>query len=176
MNSVKCVRCGLQNFLTDERCKRCATPLSASASPNANAFESKNASEFQETNQESNSETTPFTRIQGYSVIVLLAVILSLIVWNSLKQEAVTPKFEYRVVEFMTESNERTGTGALKYSSIRVDEGQLQKLGEDGWELVNSFVENETAFPNFGDSQYVTGIQPNIRPQRAIFIFKKRTN
>jgi outer membrane PBP1 activator LpoA protein len=77
------------------------------------------------------------------------------------------------VVSFLAESNDRTGSGALKYASVQVDEKQLQVMGADGWELVNAFLEMETAFPNFGSSEYVTGLQPNVRPQRAVLLFKR---
>jgi hypothetical protein len=32
----------------------------------------------------------------------------------------------------------------------------------------------ETAHPNFGNSEYVTGLQPNIRPQRVVLVLRRR--
>ena len=84
------------------------------------------------------------------------------------------PAFEYKVVTFFADTNDRSGSEALKYSSVKVDEAQLKKLGAEGWELVSTLLEMETAFPNFGDSQYVTGLQPNVRPQRAVLLFKRQ--
>jgi len=50
----------------------------------------------------------------------------------------------------------------------------LKDLG-DGilLELVDSYLEMETVHPNFGDSRYVTGLQPNVRPQRLVLIFER---
>jgi hypothetical protein len=174
-NSLKCPTCGLVNFQSNRMCKRCETPLHEGLNDQV---------PFTPTGEalgEWGTDASPRAGINqsplhGYAVILLLALLLILTFWNSLKAEAVTPRFEYKVLEFMTESNERTGTGALKYSSIIVSQDQLAALGNEGWELVSNFVENETAFPNFGDSQYVTGIQPNIRPQRAVLLFKRRIN
>ncbi len=84
------------------------------------------------------------------------------------------PKWEYKVVYVLNEGYNRTGSEALKYSTVTPDEASLNKLGDDGWELVSSYLEMETAYPNFGSSDYVTGIQPNIRPQRVVLIFKRR--
>jgi hypothetical protein len=39
--------------------------------------------------------------------------------------------------------------------------------------LATSYLEMETSHPNFGNDTYVTGLQANIRPQRAILIFKR---
>ncbi len=57
--------------------------------------------------------------------------------------------------------------------SLETDES-IKKLGKDGWELVNSFLEHETVHPNFGNSEYVTGLQPNVRPSRLVLIFKRK--
>ena len=110
------------------------------------------------------------SKIQGYFLIGLLCVGIAIEAWSTFKPH---PKFEYKLISFLAESNERTGSGALKYASVNVDQAQLQSLGGEGWELVDSFLEMETAFPNFGSSEYVTGLQPNVRPQRAVLLFKR---
>ena len=81
--------------------------------------------------------------------------------------------WEYKVVSVPSADGERTGTGALRPASIDLVENQLNDLGHEGWELVATFLEMETAFPNFGRDDYVTGLQPNVRPQRAVLIFKR---
>lgn len=111
------------------------------------------------------------TLSQGYVLIAIVGLIFLLFAWSSFKRQ---PRFEYKVIEFMASSNERTGTGALAYSSVSISEAQLAEMGADGWELVDTMLEMETAYPNFGDTDYVTGIQPNIRPQRAILYFKRQ--
>lgn len=60
-----------------------------------------------------------------------------------------------------------------KATRVNPTEIALNKLGSEGWLLVISYLELETAYPNFGDYKYVTGLQPNIRPQRAILLFKR---
>lgn len=52
----------------------------------------------------------------------------------------------------------------------------LDEMGRQGWELAGCYLEMETAFPNFGNEDYVTGIRDNIRPQRLVLIFKRRTS
>jgi hypothetical protein len=46
-------------------------------------------------------------------------------------------------------------------------------MGEDGWELVSTYTEIATAFPNFGNSEYVTGIRENVRTSVVNFVFKR---
>ncbi|MDY3359922.1 MAG: DUF4177 domain-containing protein [Clostridium celatum] len=84
-----------------------------------------------------------------------------------------TPKWEYKVVYI-----EATETFTyLEYeqnpSNIELTDDMINEYGLNGWELADSYLEMETVYPNFGNSQYVTGIQPNVRPQRLVLIFKK---
>lgn len=83
-------------------------------------------------------------------------------------------KWEYKVVPINSEGHDRTGSEAGKFSSITPSDEMLNKLGADGWELSTSYLEMETAWFNFGKDEYVTGLQPNIRPQRVVFVFKRR--
>jgi len=85
------------------------------------------------------------------------------------------PKWEYRVVKFLPEiPRERLEREAFAFTTVKVDEELVAKLGEQGWELAAAYLESETAFPNFGKSEYVTGLQPNIRPQAAVLLFKRQ--
>lgn len=111
------------------------------------------------------------TRLHGNLLILLLLVGLSLLSWGLFKPQ---PKYEYKVKNFLTESNDRTGEGAIKYSTVQIDEAELASMGRDGWELVGTLLEMETAYPNFGKSEYVTGLQPNVRPQGAVLFFKRK--
>lgn len=52
----------------------------------------------------------------------------------------------------------------------------LDSYGKDGWELVNVYTTIETAFPNFGDAEYHTGVKENTRTQTINFVFKRRVN
>jgi hypothetical protein len=49
----------------------------------------------------------------------------------------------------------------------------LNKMGQEGWELVNTYTEIATAFPNFGNSEYVTGLRENVRTSVINFVFKR---
>lgn len=82
-------------------------------------------------------------------------------------------KWEYKLLTVSSQVYSRTGTDALKSTTATPSESELNKLGSEGWELVASYLEMETAHPNFGNESYVTGLQPNIRPQRAVLIFKR---
>lgn len=82
-------------------------------------------------------------------------------------------KWEYKVLEFYGDSLNRKDEQAFNFKSINVSEYDLNNLGSDGWELVTSHLEMETAFPNFGNNSYVTGLQPNVRPQKVTLVFKR---
>jgi len=82
-------------------------------------------------------------------------------------------KWEYKVVEYYGDNLSRTGQEAFKANTIKLNESEFDKLGQDGWELISTYIENETAYPNFGNSEYVTGLQANIRPQKLVCIFKR---
>lgn len=82
-------------------------------------------------------------------------------------------KWEYKVEKYFNDGYDRVGNNGGKISTIHISEADLDILGEEGWELVSSSLELETAYYNFGNTSYVTGIQPNIRPQCLICIFKR---
>lgn len=111
------------------------------------------------------------TRAQGFVLILLLCIGIGVVAGGFFFKSA--PTWEYQTVSYFTDENDRTGLNALKFSTINVDEAQLAQLGAQGWELVGTYLEMETAYPNFGKEEYVTGLQPNVRPQRAVFIFKR---
>ena len=41
---------------------------------------------------------------------------------------------------------------------------------------IRVYLEMETAFPNSGSAKYVTGPQPNVRPQRLVLILQRRVS
>lgn len=87
-------------------------------------------------------------------------------------------KWEYRVEYVNAELphgmiGETENHKSLSSSFITIDTGRFDALGKQGWELVSTSLEEETIHPNFGNVDYVTGLQPNIRPQRLICIFKR---
>jgi uncharacterized SAM-binding protein YcdF (DUF218 family) len=121
--------------------------------------------------------------IQGLAMLALAAVIAVLQLARTeanasageLSTLLLEPRYEYKVVVLLAGGSlSRTGADAMKASSVEVDEKELSKLGSQGWELVGSFLENETAYPNFGDDKYVTGLQTNVRPQRLVLLLRHR--
>ncbi len=85
-------------------------------------------------------------------------------------------RWEYRVKEFerlKTDDDYLSQIDKRLPVSIFIPEYELNKLGAEGWELVSAHLEMETAFYNFGKSEYHTGIKPNVRPKTVVAIFKR---
>lgn len=110
----------------------------------------------------------PFFYLISFIAIALLGIFISI---NRSSTDQII--WEYKVLKIYTDGYERNGSEAFKYSTVRISEESLNDLGNDGWELVSTSLEMETAFPNFGNDNYVSGIQPNVRPQGLICIFKR---
>jgi hypothetical protein len=106
------------------------------------------------------------------SALGLLALVaMHVLIWTDSRKE---PRYEYKVLAVQSEGLDRTGDAAMKFSSITPSEKELSKLGDAGWEVVGTYLEMETAYPNFGKAEYVTGLQPNVRPQRLVMIMRHR--
>jgi len=107
------------------------------------------------------------------TVIVLLILIgIGMPFWSLLRPPQ---KWEYKTVTIHAETSILLGGnyGKLAAASIPIDERTFETLGKEGWELVSTFLELQTEHPNFGKEDYVTGLQPNVRPQRLVCIFKR---
>ncbi len=63
-----------------------------------------------------------------------------------------------------------------KMERKEIDSDKLQGILQSysDWELVDVIEEVETVHPNFGNSEYVTGLQPNVRTWRVQLILRKR--
>lgn len=70
-------------------------------------------------------------------------------------------------------STSREGVEGGRFSMVNPSDAAMNALGAQGWELVTSYLEMETAWTNFGSSRYVTGLQPNVRPQRVVLLFRR---
>ena len=82
--------------------------------------------------------------------------------------------WEYKVVKVAGKPAETLADyGALVYGD---QTAMLNKMGKEGWELVSTYTETATAFPNFGNSDYVTGIRDNTRTSVVNFIFKRQSD
>lgn len=80
-------------------------------------------------------------------------------------------KWEYKVVKVAGIEGANGNYGAMAFND---PSGQLNRLGDEGWEVVTSYTEENTVHPNFGNSEYVTGLQPNTRTTVVNFVLKRK--
>ncbi len=81
-------------------------------------------------------------------------------------------KWEY-LIERVSGQTASSENEEFKTKRVNIDEDALNELGAEGWELVGTYEETETVYPNWGNEKYVTGIQPNVRTHGVVFIFKR---
>ncbi len=111
-------------------------------------------------------------RLLTPSLLFLVLVVAIIVLATSSSGDA---RWEYRYErDFQETSLDRNGSDAFKQSMVSPSIAKINKLGEQGWELVSAYVENETAWPNFGKDEFVTGLQPNVRAQSLVMIFKRK--
>lgn len=80
-----------------------------------------------------------------------------------------TSDWEYKIVAVDAESAEEYAPREIKISSE-----DLNLFGKEGWELVDIYTLTETVHPNFGNKEYVSGLQPNVRTSKVNFVFKRK--
>jgi len=104
-------------------------------------------------------------------VIILLLAITAILAYQTWYPRPVTAPvtWEYQLVPIEAYGVGKFGEATIPVSRVSV----LDAMGVEGWEMVTSILEIETEFPNFGSGQYVNGIKPNVRSNRALFIFKR---
>jgi hypothetical protein len=77
--------------------------------------------------------------------------------------------FEYKVQYSLPAVRpDRRGDGGVETTSITPNQEDLSELGKGGWELIDSYLEGETAF-----AQLEKSIYPNQRAQRLVMVFKR---
>lgn len=121
----------------------------------------------------------------NFNNIILVSILLSLIFLiitsilglrndnKKIAMELAIPKWEYKVVYLEATESGVYMQDELNPSKIELTEDMINTYGLEGWELVDTYLEMETVHPNYGNEDYVTGLQPNIRPQRLVLMFKK---
>ena len=85
---------------------------------------------------------------------------------------ACSTKWEYKTVTVKGKEDE----ALAKYQSRKFDvsDSELNIFGKSGWELVDVYEKTETVHPNFGNDEYVSGLQPNVRTAEINFVFKRK--
>lgn len=80
-------------------------------------------------------------------------------------------KWEYKIVRVPGQESEKMAD----FSPVVFNDQttMLNKMGEEGWELIDTYTETNTVHPNFGNSEYVTGIRENTRTSVLNFVFKR---
>jgi hypothetical protein len=115
------------------------------------------------------------------SKLSFLSIITLVIIFTSCQNKI---KWEYKTVYYDAEKIQSLDKSYVKgseffkrtisSSTILPSDSSLNKFGIDGWEIATSYLETETVFPNLLASENgVSGLQPNIRPQRLVLIFKR---
>lgn len=84
---------------------------------------------------------------------------------------ACSEKWEYKIVSVKGKEQE---SGKFQSNKFEVSDTELNLFGKDGWELVDVYVKTETVHPNYGNEQYVSGLQPNVRTEDLNFVFKRK--
>lgn len=100
-------------------------------------------------------------------ILFLCCLLAGVLVSCSPKEQS----WEYKVVKVAGKDAEILADyGPLVYGD---QTPMLNKMGQEGWELIDIYTEVATAFPNFGNSEYVTGIRENVRTSVVNFVFKR---
>ncbi|HUN14920.1 MULTISPECIES: DUF4177 domain-containing protein [unclassified Alistipes] len=94
---------------------------------------------------------------------------LTLALFAAFSLVACSNNWEYKIVKV-------EGTKSTDYHprTYEITNDDLNIFGKDGWELVDVYVITETVHPNFGNSEYVTGIRENTRTQCINYVFKRK--
>lgn len=79
------------------------------------------------------------------------------------------PTYEYKTVSY-----EATATTEAGPSSLDINVADLNKLGDERWEVVSVTPVTETRFHNFGKDEYVTGIRENVRTKSATVLLRRK--
>lgn len=175
---IICKECGKEYPDSNEACVYCGYPteLNIEGEDRVTGIEVGDSINTENAKQSTDPVQKSKPSVFNILLLILLSLILVTVVSIKVSQGVLyQQQWEYKVVTiFPDQINDRTGDGAGNFSSIQPSEADLNQLGSEGWELVTSYLEMETAYPNFGSEEYVTGIQPNVRPQCVVFVYKRQ--
>lgn len=117
-----------------------------------------------------NKKTEKTIRILLFLILMMVTVMTTTMI---LALNNSTEKWEYKVTYLESTEIEEYTKSDFNPKEAQLNAGMINSYGEEGWELVDTYLETETVHPNYGNDDYVTGLQPNIRPQRLVMIFKR---
>ena len=83
-------------------------------------------------------------------------------------------KWEYKTIQINANAS-IDANADVEELTFDAPENELNKLGEEGWELAGVYTNTQTVFPNFGDDKYVTGIRTNTRTSVITFVLKRES-
>lgn len=89
---------------------------------------------------------------------------------KQLAKKTAKPQWEYQVLRFNAPP---ASARSPRLVELRIFNQELVKRGTEGWELVFMQAENETVYPNFGNPEMTTGLQPNLRTASVLCVFRK---
>lgn len=98
----------------------------------------------------------------------LMVAFLTLGIVSCSDRQEETQKWEYKTLIVYGSLN-----GDFYSRTHPVPVEKLDTIGSQGWELVDVYTKIETVHPNFGNAQYVTGLQPNTRTSCIHYVFKR---
>ena len=99
---------------------------------------------------------------------LLISLFAALGISSCTKNQNELQKWEYKIISVWGEQ-----ISEFWAKDIPIPEEDLNKLGDEGWELIDVYTRIQTVHPNFGNDKYVTGLQPNTRTQGIFFVFKR---
>lgn len=101
-------------------------------------------------------------------IYILSVFILVIAVASCSKDEERYQKWEYKTIEVWGDAY-----SDFYPKHFEIPQARMDTLGAQGWELVDVYTMVQTAHPNFGNAQYVTGLQPNTRTAGVFYVFKR---
>jgi hypothetical protein len=152
------------------------------------------------TPEDSIEKVTPpahLTRFQGHILIILLLTMNLTFIANSVNHQK---KFEYRTMS-LTDMNNYKRSGPEAFKSNRINFSlesieEIKNLGEQGWEVVTCYVEQETTIASFSSGDNLDELLsiltvkpifrtwnsllresyfklPMVRPSRVVLLMKR---
>lgn len=102
------------------------------------------------------------------AVFLLIGLAVTIGIPSCSQKEEDPQKWEYKTLTVWGDSY-----SDFYGRSIDIPQAEMDTLGAQGWELVDIYTRVETVHPNFGNAQYVTGLQANTRTAAVFYVFKR---